>query len=57
MVRALTGTAGVSPASKDKFTQVSVGPLNFDRVAFNESERDARGPSKSGQARFLSCLS
>ncbi|HEV7799355.1 MAG TPA: UvrD-helicase domain-containing protein, partial [Pyrinomonadaceae bacterium] len=40
----LTGTAGVSPAS-NTFTQVTV---ESDRLAFNGSGRDARGPSKSG---------
>jgi cytoskeleton protein RodZ len=44
---ALTGTAGVSPASSNKFTQGIIGSFNFDKVAFNESGRDARGPSKS----------
>jgi ATP-dependent exoDNAse (exonuclease V) beta subunit len=40
-----TGTAGVSPASSDEFTQ---GLVKSDSVAFHESGRDARGPSKSG---------
>jgi hypothetical protein len=43
-----TGTAGVSPASSNIFTQGTVAPLNSDNVAFNESGRDARGPSKRG---------
>jgi hypothetical protein len=42
-----TGTAGVSPASSDKFTQVTAESDNQRDVAFNESGRDARGPSKS----------
>lgn len=41
-----TGTAGVSPASSNAFTQVRVESDNPDYVAFNESGRDARGPSK-----------
>jgi hypothetical protein len=44
----VTGTAGVSPASSDGFTLVAVASFNFGRVAFNESGRDARGPSRSG---------
>ncbi len=43
-----TGTAGVSPASSNTFTQVPVEPDNPDYVAFNESGRDARGPSING---------
>ena len=42
---ALTETAGVSPASSNKFTQGLMGSFNFDKVAFNECGRDARGPS------------
>jgi ATP-dependent helicase/nuclease subunit A len=58
---ALTGTAGVRgpqpgspagvldpPASSDKFTQGEVEYDNPDDVAFNESGRGARGPTKSG---------
>jgi predicted Rossmann fold flavoprotein len=41
----LTGTAGVSPASSNKFTQDTVERDTPDNVAFNESGRDARGPS------------
>jgi len=43
-----TGTAGVPPASSSAFTQVPVESGSSDKVAFNESGRDARGPSKSG---------
>ena len=39
-----TGTAGVSPASSNIFTQGTVAPLNSDNVAFNESGR-AEHPS------------
>jgi len=42
---ALTGTAGVSPASSNKFTQGLMGSFNFDKVASNECGRDAHGPS------------
>ncbi|HXL81535.1 MAG TPA: UvrD-helicase domain-containing protein [Pyrinomonadaceae bacterium] len=42
-----TGTAGVSPASSDKFTQVTARPNNPNYSAFNEGGRDARGPSNS----------
>ena len=44
-VRVFTGTAGVSPASSIKFTQVTAESVNWDYVAFNEGGRDARGPS------------
>jgi len=44
----VTGTAGVSPASSDKFAQVTGELVSADRVAFNEGGRDARGPSESG---------
>ncbi len=47
---AFTGTAGVSPASSDEFTQ---GAIDSDRpgdVAFDESGRDARGPSENVEA-------
>jgi ATP-dependent exoDNAse (exonuclease V) beta subunit len=43
-----TGTAGVPPASSDPSTPVLAESLNSDSVVFNESGRDARGPSKSG---------
>jgi ATP-dependent helicase/nuclease subunit A len=42
------GTAGVSPASSDRFNLVTGEPGRTSDVAFNESGRDARGPSKSG---------
>ena len=45
---ALTGTAGVSPASSSNEIQDEREPSNLERLAFNESGRDARGPSKSG---------
>jgi cytoskeletal protein RodZ len=45
---ALTGTAGVSPASSNKFTLASTESDTSDKMAFNENGRDARGPSKSG---------
>ena len=35
----IPGTAGVSPASSHKFTQVTVESLNSDQVAFNTSGR------------------
>jgi cytoskeletal protein RodZ len=40
-----TGIAGVSHASSYKFTQVAVEAERRGHVAFNESGRDARGPS------------
>jgi ATP-dependent helicase/nuclease subunit A len=43
-----TGTAGVSPASSNAFTQGTVESDNPGDVAFNESGRDARGPSNGG---------
>ena len=46
---ASTGTAGVPPASSNGFTQRAVERVKFDSVAFNESGRDARGPSNSGR--------
>jgi predicted flavoprotein YhiN len=42
----LTGTAGVSSASSNSFTRVALESINSKEVAFNESGRDARGPSK-----------
>jgi hypothetical protein len=42
------GTAGASPASSSGFTQAGVESGNFNEVAFNDSGRGARGPSKSG---------
>ena len=45
---ALTGTAGVPPASGNDQNQAEVGPTNSAEVAFKEGGRDARGPSKSG---------
>ena len=39
-VPVFTGTAGVSPASSIKFTQVTAESINSDKVAFNESGRD-----------------
>ncbi|HEX9629094.1 MAG TPA: 3'-5' exonuclease, partial [Pyrinomonadaceae bacterium] len=42
---AATGTAGVPPASSDAFTQVSAKSDHSNNSAFNESGRDARGPS------------
>jgi len=39
-----TGTAGVPPASSNAFTPDSVESGYPDKVAFNESGRDARGP-------------
>ncbi|HEY2971214.1 MAG TPA: UvrD-helicase domain-containing protein [Pyrinomonadaceae bacterium] len=44
-----TGTAGVPPASSHTFTQVSVEAVTVDKMAFNESGRDARGPSEHGE--------
>jgi hypothetical protein len=44
--RAFTGTAGVSPASSSGPIQIAVESVNSDIVAFSESGRDARGPSK-----------
>jgi len=41
-----TGTASVPPASSDKFTQVTGESDTPGNVAFNESGRDARGPSE-----------
>jgi 4-amino-4-deoxy-L-arabinose transferase-like glycosyltransferase len=43
-----TGTAGVPPASSNAFTPASVESANQRRVAFDESGRDARGPSTRG---------
>jgi hypothetical protein len=45
---ALTGTAGVSPASSNGFMRGAVELFKCNKVAFNESGRGARGPSKSG---------
>jgi ATP-dependent exoDNAse (exonuclease V) beta subunit len=42
-----TGTAGVSPAPSDELTQGAVESRTRDGV-FNESGRDARGPSEDG---------
>jgi ATP-dependent helicase/nuclease subunit A len=42
----LAGTAGVSPASSKAFTQSTIKSENPPNVAFHESGRDARGPSK-----------
>jgi len=50
---ALTGTAGVSPASSDGFIQGTVKSEKPESVAFNEGGRDARGPSKSGHRQRL----
>jgi hypothetical protein len=44
--RALTGTAGVSPASSYAFTPVRVENSTLTRVAFDEAGQGARGPSK-----------
>jgi ATP-dependent helicase/nuclease subunit A len=44
---ALTGTAGVSPASSGVGIQDEREPSSLEGLAFNESGRDARGPSKS----------
>ena len=52
-----TGTAGDSPASSDKFTQVTVESDNPGDVAFNESGRGARGPSKDAGLIFWEKLS
>jgi len=41
---AITGTAGISPASSNAFIRAGLN-LNSGNVAFNESGRDARGPS------------
>ena len=41
------GTAGVSPAPSNEFTQGWVESDNSENVAFKESGRDARGPRKS----------
>ena len=43
----ITGTAGVSPASGSAFTLEAVEPVAVRDVAFDESGRDARGPSRS----------
>jgi hypothetical protein len=43
------GTAGASPASSSAFTQGRAESGNFDKVAFNESGRGARGPSRDGE--------
>ena len=45
-VKLFTGTAGVPPASSGNFTQAQVESVNSQDVAFNESGRDARGPSE-----------
>jgi ATP-dependent exoDNAse (exonuclease V) beta subunit len=44
----LTGTAGVPPASSYDENQHSGDPASLGGMAFNESGRDARGPSKIG---------
>ena len=44
----LTGTASVSPASSNAFIQGTIEADHSDHMAFNESGRVARGPSKSG---------
>ncbi|MEP6741198.1 MAG: UvrD-helicase domain-containing protein, partial [bacterium] len=43
-----TGTAGVPPAPGGAFTQVMTESDNPEHSAFNESGRDARGPSVRG---------
>ena len=43
-----TGIAGVSPASSNAFTLEAVESVNSGAVAFDESGRDARGPSSTG---------
>jgi hypothetical protein len=45
-----TATAGVSPASSTAFTRIGVESIKSVYVAFNESGRDARGPSNNGLA-------
>jgi ATP-dependent exoDNAse (exonuclease V) beta subunit len=63
---ALTGIAGVRgpqpgspagmldpPASSTAFTQGAIESVNRDSVAFNESGRGARGPSKSGPSKSV----
>ncbi len=45
---AITGTAGVSPASSSGFTPDSAKSSNPELVAFNEGGRDARGPGIDG---------
>jgi hypothetical protein len=45
-VNLFTGTAGVSPASSNTFTQGAIESGNPGKVAFNESGRDARGPGE-----------
>ena len=40
-----TGTAGVSPASSNAFSQAMIESFSSDQVAFKESGRDAPGPS------------
>ncbi len=44
-VPAITRTAGVSLAPSHEFPQVAVKAVNTDKVAFNESGREARGTS------------
>ncbi len=43
-----TGTAGVPPAAGGEFTQ---GSVKSDSVEFNDSGRDARGPSINGSSK------
>jgi hypothetical protein len=40
------GTAGVSPATSNGFTQDSMHLINREKVAFHENGRDARDPRK-----------
>ena len=47
---AFTGTAPVSSASSDEFTQGAIDSDNPGDVAFDESGRDARGPSENVEA-------
>ncbi len=48
IVTANTGTAGVSPASGNKFTQPTAESGNSDNLVFHDGGRDARGPSIRG---------
>ncbi len=43
----LTASANISPASSDEFTLVSSEAIKSDQVAFHESGRGARSPSKT----------
>ena len=45
---AVTGTAGVSPASSNGFTLFPSETINSNKVASHEDGRDARDPSSRG---------